>query len=108
MRMSPTRHRSFGSRPPHRCYRCGWNDYLHVTNVLLPYRGLSVAAAAWRCGIPLTCHVTIGADIIHAHANCDGAALGQASYTDFRLFARAIAELEGRRLRLVAESFFVR
>jgi hypothetical protein len=41
-----------------------------------PHRDLSVAAACWRKGVPLTCHVTIGADIIHAHPNCDGAALG--------------------------------
>ena len=59
-----------------------------------PHRDLSIAAACWRTGIPLTCHVTIGADIIHAHPNCDGAALGQTSYTDFLIFARAIQNLE--------------
>lgn len=30
--------------------------------------------------------------------NCDGAALGQASYTDFLNFARAIQDLEGGEL----------
>ena len=60
-----------------------------------PHRDLSLAAACWRTGVPLTCHVTVGADIIHAHPNCDGAALGQASYTDFLIFARAIQDLEG-------------
>jgi hypothetical protein len=60
-----------------------------------PHRDLSVAAACWRKGIPCTCHVTIGADIIHAHPNCDGAALGKASYTDFLIFARTVQNLEG-------------
>lgn len=60
-----------------------------------PYGGLSLAAAGWRTGTPVTAHVTIGGDIIHAMPNCDGAALGQASYTDFLIFARAIANLEG-------------
>jgi hypothetical protein len=59
------------------------------------YRHLSVAAAGWRLGVPMTVHVSIGSDIIHAHANCDGAALGAASYTDFLIFARAIQDLEG-------------
>ena len=60
-----------------------------------PCQELSLAAAAWRAEIPLTVHVSIGSDIIHAHASCDGAALGQASYTDFLLFAQSITELEG-------------
>jgi hypothetical protein len=59
------------------------------------HRDLSLAAACWRKGIPLTCHVTIGADIIHGHPNCDGAALGAASHTDFLIFARTIQDLEG-------------
>jgi hypothetical protein len=61
----------------------------------LPRRDLSIAAAGWRAGVPVTSHVSIGSDIIHAHANCDGAALGAASYTDFLIFARAIQQLEG-------------
>jgi hypothetical protein len=36
-----------------------------------------------------------GERIIHAMPNCDGAALGQASYTDFLVFARPIQGLEG-------------
>jgi hypothetical protein len=61
----------------------------------LPYRHLSIAAAAWRMRVPLTAHVGIGSDIIHSHANCDGAALGAASYTDFLIFAQSVTELEG-------------
>jgi hypothetical protein len=61
----------------------------------LPFRHLSIAAAGWRLGIPVTAHVAIGSDIIHAHSNCDGAALGASSYTDFLIFAASIAQLQG-------------
>jgi hypothetical protein len=60
-----------------------------------PHRDLSLAAAGWRAGIPVTSHVTVGGDIIHAMPNCDGGALGKASYTDFLIFARSIQDLEG-------------
>lgn len=61
----------------------------------LPGRELSIAAAGYRHGVPVTSHISIGSDIIHAHASCDGAALGEASYTDFLIFARSIQSLEG-------------
>jgi hypothetical protein len=60
-----------------------------------PYREWSVFAAAWRAGVPVTVHVGIGYDILHEHPNCDGAALGAASYRDFLIFARAVERLEG-------------
>jgi hypothetical protein len=60
-----------------------------------PHVDSSLAAAAWRAGVPFTSHVGIGNDIIHPHANCDGAAWGRASYTDFLIFAHAISHLEG-------------
>jgi len=46
-------------------------------------------------GIPVTVHVSIGYDIIHEHPNCDGAALGASSYTDFLVFAHQVESLEG-------------
>jgi hypothetical protein len=60
-----------------------------------PHQDVSLAAAAWRRGVPFTSHVSIGSDIIHSMANCDGAALGQASYTDFLIFVRTIQDLQG-------------
>ncbi len=60
-----------------------------------PYRDLSVLAAAYRCSIPATVHVGIGYDIIHEHPNCDGAAVGAASYRDFLVFANTVESLEG-------------
>ena len=58
-------------------------------------KGLSICAAGYRCRVPVTVHVTIGADIIHAHANCDGAAIGKTSYTDFLIFTSTIQRIEG-------------
>ncbi len=60
-----------------------------------PYRNLSVFAAAYRAGVPVTVHAGIGYDILHEHPNCVGAALGDASYRDFLIFARSIERLEG-------------
>ncbi len=60
-----------------------------------PNRNLSIAAAGWRLSIPVTSHVTIGGDITHSHPNCDGAALGATSFTDFLIFARSVQDLEG-------------
>ena len=60
-----------------------------------PHRDLSVFAAAYRLRVPVTVHAGIGYDIIHEHPNCDGAALGAASYRDFLIFARTVERLEG-------------
>lgn len=59
------------------------------------HKDLSIVAAGHRLGIPVTIHVSIGQDIIHEHPNCDGAALGQASYTDFLILTQTITQLEG-------------
>jgi hypothetical protein len=59
------------------------------------YRDLSVAAAAYRLHVPLTSHVGIGYDILHEHPNCDGAAVGAASYRDFLIFTQTMERLEG-------------
>ena len=60
-----------------------------------PHRDLSIFAAAYRLSVPVTVHVGIGYDITHEHPNCDGAALGAASYRDFLIFARGVENLEG-------------
>lgn len=66
-----------------------------IARSTFPHRDLSVAAAAWREDVPLTVHAGIGYDIIHEHPNCNGAALGDASYRDFLIFASTIERLEG-------------
>jgi hypothetical protein len=60
-----------------------------------PHKDLSVLAAAYRASVPVTVHAGIGYDILHEHPNCDGAAIGAASYRDFLIFARAVERLEG-------------
>jgi hypothetical protein len=59
------------------------------------YRDSSLLANAYKNHIPATVHIGIGNDIIHEHPNCDGALLGQASYTDFLIYAKTIENLEG-------------
>jgi hypothetical protein len=60
-----------------------------------PYRQYSLFAGAYRMKIPATVHVGVGCDIVHEHPNCDGAALGKTSYTDFLIYAKTIQNLEG-------------
>src|SRR5262249_54174487 len=60
-----------------------------------PHKEVSVLAAGVRLGVPVTVHVGIGYDILHEHASCDGAAVGQTSYQDFLGFAQAGRWLEG-------------
>ncbi len=61
----------------------------------LPHRDISVFAAGYRLGIPVTVHVGIGYDIVHEHPNCDGAAYGATSYKDFLRFTHVLESLEG-------------
>ena len=60
-----------------------------------PYQETSVLAAGYRLDVPVTVHAAIGQDITHEHPNCDGAAIGAASYTDFLIFTQSVCGLEG-------------
>jgi hypothetical protein len=60
-----------------------------------PHRQFSLLATCFDKGIPATVHVAIGTDIIHQHPDCDGAVLGQASFTDFRTFTTVVSTLGG-------------
>jgi hypothetical protein len=59
------------------------------------HKDVSIFAAAYRHSVPATVHVGIGYDIIHEHPNCDGQALGAASYHDFLIFTKNMEKLEG-------------
>ena len=61
----------------------------------LKHREISLMASAVKMGIPLTVHVAVGTDIVHMHPDCDGAALGQATMTDFKKFIEVVGGLEG-------------
>lgn len=58
-----------------------------------PHREFSLLATCFEKGIPATVHVAVGTDIIHQHPDCDGAVLGQATFTDFRLFTSVVSTL---------------
>ena len=60
-----------------------------------PNLHLSVPAAAVRLGLGVTCHASVGADIVHMHPACDGAHLGAAALADFQHVCRTVTELEG-------------
>jgi deoxyhypusine synthase len=55
----------------------------------------SIFANAYTHGIPATVHVAVGTDIIHMHPEADGAAIGEGSFRDFRLFTAVVSDLEG-------------
>lgn len=59
----------------------------------LPFREQSLMAACVAKGIPVTVHVAIGTDITHQHPSADGAVLGEASFTDFRILTSVVSEL---------------
>ena len=58
-----------------------------------PHLDVSILAAAFRLNAPATVHVAIGTDIIHQHPDADGAAIGEASFTDFRIFVSEVSKL---------------
>ena len=63
--------------------------------VAYPHKDISILAAAYKKSIPVTVHVAIGTDIIHAHPAASGKSIGEASQHDFRLFCASVRELDG-------------
>ncbi len=74
-------------------YGEGIGRYIEAANP--PYRQLSLLAAAYRKEIPFTLHVAMGTDIVHQHDSADGAAIGDCSLRDFRIFAEQLKGLNG-------------
>lgn len=60
-----------------------------------PYRKFSILAAGAELDLPITVHVAIGTDTIHMSPYVDPKALGEATFTDFRLLCSVICDLEG-------------
>lgn len=67
----------------------------YIEDKSLPQRHISILAAGYRLGIPVTVHVGIGYDIVYEFPNCNGAAYGATSYSDFLKFTRIVQDLEG-------------
>lgn len=57
------------------------------------YTGLSLFRAAYLLDIPVTVHTAVGTDIVHQHRSASGAAIGECSLRDFRIFCNRIKEL---------------
>lgn len=60
-----------------------------------PHAAFSLLGTAYDARVPVTVHVTLGADIIHLHPHADGGALGAASHRDFRLLCTLVKGLDG-------------
>jgi hypothetical protein len=57
----------------------------------MPHAHLSILASAAELEIPATVHVAIGTDTVHMTGLVDGAAIGAASMTDFRIICDVVA-----------------
>ena len=66
----------------------------YILNSKLPFKKISVLAAASRLNIPATVHVAVGTDVIHMHPGADGRSIGEGSMRDFRLFASVVSNLK--------------
>lgn len=75
--------------------RIGLGEALGRALTGAPQAKVSLLAAAYRAKIPVTVHVAVGTDTPHNDPRMDAAALGTASYQDFRLFAELLRGLEG-------------
>ena len=60
-----------------------------------PYKDDCVFYQAWKMGIPMTYHVSIGTDIIHQHPACVFENVGKTSGVDFGYFCHSVAMLDG-------------
>lgn len=59
------------------------------------YGQYSILQQAYLRNIPVTVHVSIGADIIHSHTSFSPSDTGEGSHRDFRTFASLVACLSG-------------
>lgn len=58
-----------------------------------PNARASILATCAEAGVPLAVTLAIGTDIVHAHPQADGAALGEAALVDFRTLCSVVSEL---------------
>ncbi len=63
-----------------------------IKNENAPHKENSLAYNCLENDIPLTIHAAIGTDIVNQHPQFDGAALGEASFTDFQIFTNSVME----------------
>ncbi len=54
---------------------------------------VSILATCYELGVPVTVHAAIGTDIVHQQPTMDGAATGELSFRDFKIFAHTVGGL---------------
>jgi len=67
----------------------------HIAGSSLPHRAMSLLGRAFELKIPVTVHVAIGGDTVHQHPSADGAAIGAATFIDFRKLVTVVSGLSG-------------
>lgn len=67
--------------------------YLENRPERFPHYDDCVFVQCQRAGVPYTCHISIGTDIIHQHPTVDFEALGAASGHDFETLCRSVAAM---------------
>ncbi|MGQ9915829.1 MAG: hypothetical protein ACUVS7_00295 [Bryobacteraceae bacterium] len=76
---------------------CGLGEALGAAlGTLAPpqFAPFSLLLQAWRRAVPVTVHVAVGTDTPHTHPAASGAAIGAATYRDFRLFCSLVRGLD--------------
>jgi hypothetical protein len=68
-------------------------QYLSSGILEVKHSDFSVLVAAYEHRIPVTIHLAIGTDIPHMHPAANGAALGDATHHDFRLFCALVQQM---------------
>ena len=68
-------------------------QFLSSGIIPVEYADSSVLVAAYTRRIPVTVHLAIGTDIPHMHPAAYGAALGDATHHDFRLFCALVQQM---------------
>ncbi len=56
-------------------------------------KSVSILATCYELGIPVTVHAAIGTDIVHQQPTMDGAATGELSFRDFKIFSNVLKDL---------------
>jgi hypothetical protein len=60
-----------------------------------PHRSVSILAACYSRGTPVTVHAAIGTDIVHQQPTMDGAATGELTFRDFKILVNSVKDLRG-------------
>ena len=69
--------------------------YIDLNQEKFPHKDCSILYTAYINEVPISIHVTIGADIIHQHPKADFGAIGTSSGVDFYKICNSVSGLDG-------------